>query len=249
MTDARDRQTAIASASPENTMLHSDPIAALTPEVIGWRRHIHAYPDLGFNEHSTARFVAEHLRSFGLEVHEGIGGTGVVGVLRSGSGSGAIAIRAELDALPVVERSCLSDASRNNGVMQACGHDGHTAMGLGAAQLLSRSPRLALSISFSNQPRRTKAGACDDRGRPVQALSHRGDVRRTQPAWGAFGTIAVRMGPMMAAVDNFELSFERSGAHAAIIEATIPSSQLAALLGLFNALSAGPLMTAHSARG
>ncbi|MER8408183.1 hypothetical protein [Mesorhizobium sp. M0185] len=87
-------------------MLHNDPVAALTPEVIGWRHHIHANPELAFNEYETARFVAEKLRSFGVdEVHEGIGGTGVVGVLRSGAGTCAIGLRAELDALPVLEKT------------------------------------------------------------------------------------------------------------------------------------------------
>ena len=90
-------------------MLHNDPIAALTPEVIDWRHHIHANPELGFDEHETARFVADKLRAFGLdEVHEGIGGTGVVGVLRSGTGTRAIGLRAELDALPVVEKTGLA---------------------------------------------------------------------------------------------------------------------------------------------
>jgi amidohydrolase len=124
----------------ENAMLQNDPIAALTPEVIAWRHHIHANPELGFAEHETARFVAEKLRSFGFdEVHEGIGRTGVVGVLRNGAGKRAIGLRAELDALPVLEKTGLSYASRTDGVMHACGHDGHTAMLLGAARLLSET--------------------------------------------------------------------------------------------------------------
>ena len=90
-------------------MLHNDPVAAVVPEVIAWRHRIHANPELGFQEHETARFVAEQLRSFGFdEVHEGIGGTGVVGVLRGGSGARAIGLRAELDALPVVEKTGLA---------------------------------------------------------------------------------------------------------------------------------------------
>ena len=88
-------------------MLHQDPIAAITPEVVGWRHHLHAHPELGFREHETARFVADKLRSFGLEVHQGIAGTGVVGVLKAGSGSRAIGLRAELDALPVLERAAI----------------------------------------------------------------------------------------------------------------------------------------------
>ncbi len=79
-------------------MLHNDPVAAVTPEVVAWRHRIHANPELGFQEHATAAFVAEQLRGFGLEVHEGLGGTGVVGVLRQGSSGRAIGLRAELDA-------------------------------------------------------------------------------------------------------------------------------------------------------
>jgi hippurate hydrolase len=199
-------------------MLHNDPIATLTPKVVAWRHHIHAHPELGFNEHETARFVAEHLRSFGLEVHEGIGGTGVIGVLRSGSGSRAIGIRAELDALPVVERSNLSYTSRNDGVMHACGHDGHTAMLLGAAKLLSQSPQFDGTVYFVFQPAEENEGG--SMRMIADGLFKRFPVEAMYAVhnWpGApFGTIAVRVGPMMAAVDNFELSFEGDGAHAAM---------------------------------
>ena len=133
-------------------MLHNDPIAAITPEVIGWRHRIHANPELGFHEHQTARFVADQMRSFGLEVHEGIGGTGVVGVLRSGSAQRSIGFRAELDALPIVERSGKLYTSRNQGVMHACGHDGHAAMLLGAAKLLSEQPDFDGVLHFVFQP-------------------------------------------------------------------------------------------------
>jgi len=86
-------------------MLHNDPVAAVAPEVIAWRHAIHAHPELGFQEHRTAAFVADRLRSFGIEVHEGIAGTGIVGVLRKGTGSRSIGLRAELDALPILEQA------------------------------------------------------------------------------------------------------------------------------------------------
>ncbi len=199
-------------------MIPNDPIAAITPEVIAWRHHIHANPELGFREHETARFVAERLRSFGLEVHEGIGGTGVIGVLRNGSGPRAIGLRAELDALPVVERSGLSYASRNEGVMHACGHDGHTAMLLGAAKLLSQSPNFDGTVYFVFQPAEENEGGSmrmiEDglfKRFPVEAVYAVHNWPGT-----ALGTIATRAGPMMAAVDNFELTFEGDGAHAAM---------------------------------
>ncbi|TJW03781.1 MAG: amidohydrolase [Mesorhizobium sp.] len=200
-------------------MLHNDPVAALTPEVIGWRRHIHANPELGFNEHETARFVADRLRAFGLdEVHEGIGGTGVVGVLRSGSGRRAIGLRAELDALPVIEKTGLLYASKKEGVMHACGHDGHTSMLLGAAKLLSDTRAFDGTVYFIFQP------AEENEGGSMRMIEDR--VFARFPVEGVYavhnwpgvplGTIATRTGPMMAAVDNFELSFEGTGAHAAM---------------------------------
>jgi len=200
-------------------MLHNDPIAALTPEVIGWRHHIHANPELGFNEHETARFVAEKLRSFGFdEVHEGIGGTGVVGVLRSGTGTRGIGLRAELDALPVIERTGLPYASRNEGVMHACGHDGHTAMLLGAAKLLSDSRAFDGTVNFIFQPAEENEGGSmrmiEDgmfRRFPVEAVY----AVHNWPGL-ASGTIAARVGAQMAAVDNFELTFAGLGAHAAM---------------------------------
>ncbi|TIU59691.1 MAG: amidohydrolase, partial [Mesorhizobium sp.] len=137
----------------------NDPITALTPEVVAWRHHIHSNPELGFNEHETARFVTEKLRSFSLdEVHEAIGGTGVVGVLRGGTGARAIGLRAELDALPVLEKTGLPYASRNAGVMHACGHDGHTAMLLGAARLLSQSRAFNGTVYFIFQPAEENEG-------------------------------------------------------------------------------------------
>ena len=199
-------------------MLHNDPISAITPEVLEWRHHIHANPELGLQEHETACFVAERLRSFGLDVHEGIGGTGVVGVLRRGSGKRAIGLRAELDALPVFERTGLPYASRKPGIMHACGHDGHTAMLLGAAKLLSQSSTFDGTVAFVFQPAEENDGGSmrmiDDKllaRFPVEAVY----AVHNWPGL-AFGTIATRVGPMMAAVDRFELRFSGTGAHAAM---------------------------------
>ena len=199
-------------------MLPNDPITALTPEIIAWRHHIHANPELGLEERETARFVAETLRSFGLEVHKGVGGTGVVGVLRNGDGARAIGLRAELDALPVIELSSVPYASTKPGIMHACGHDGHTAMLLGAAKLLSQSRDFDGTVYFIFQPAEENDGGgmrmINDglfERFPMQAVH----AVHNWPGL-AFGTIAVRTGPMMAAVDTFELSFCGTGAHAAM---------------------------------
>ncbi|MBN8941986.1 MAG: amidohydrolase [Rhizobiales bacterium] len=199
-------------------MRHNDPVAAVTPEVIAWRHRIHAHPELGFQEHETARFVAAQLRSFGLEVHEGIGGTGVVGVLKSGTGKRAIALRAELDALPVTERTGLAYASTKEGVMHACGHDGHTAMLLGAAKLLSEKPDFDGTVHFVFQPAEENEGGSM---RMIEAgLFERFPVEAVYAVhnWPGlpFGTIATRVGAQMAAVDNFELRFTGTGAHVAM---------------------------------
>ncbi|MER8591766.1 amidohydrolase [Mesorhizobium sp. M1182] len=200
-------------------MLHNDPVAALTPEVIGWRHHLHANPELAFNEYETARFVAEKLRSFGVdEVHEGIGGTGVVGVLRSGGGARAIGLRAELDALPVLEKTGLAYASRKEAVMHACGHDGHTAMLLGAAKLLSQSRAFDGAVTFIFQPAEENEGGSM---RMIEdGLFKRFPVKAVYAVhnWPGvrLGTIAARTGAQMAAVDNFELTFQGLGAHAAM---------------------------------
>ena len=199
-------------------MPHNDPIAAVTADVITWRHRIHAHPELGFQEHATSRFVADQLRAFGLEVHEGIGGTGVVGVLRHGSSGRAIGLRAELDALPIVERSGKPYASANEGVMHACGHDGHTAMLLGAARLLSQQPDFDGVLHFIFQPAEENLGGgirmigdgLFDRF-PMEAVY----AVHNWPGLAA-GTIALQVGPMMAAVDNFELRFMGTGAHAAM---------------------------------
>ncbi|MDQ0390715.1 M20 aminoacylase family protein [Labrys monachus] len=199
-------------------MLPQDPITAITPEVVGWRHHLHAHPELGFQEHETARFVAEKLRSFGLEVHQGIAGTGVVGVLKAGSGSRAVGLRAELDALPVLERANVAYASANPGVMHACGHDGHTAMLLGAAKLLSRRPDFDGTAVFMFQPAEENEGG----GRRMieEGMLERFPVEAVYAVhnWPGVrvGAIAARVGPQMAAVDGFEVSFEGTGAHVAM---------------------------------
>ncbi|MCA2012304.1 amidohydrolase [Cereibacter sphaeroides] len=111
-----------------------------TETMRAWRQHLHENPELGFEETQTSAFVAEKLESFGFEVHRGIGTTGVVGVMRLGEGNAGprIGLRADMDALPITEATGLPYASRNPGVMHACGHDGHTTMLLGAAELMAR---------------------------------------------------------------------------------------------------------------
>jgi hippurate hydrolase len=122
------------------------------PDLIAVRRDIHAHPELGFQERRTADLVAEQLASFGIEVHRGIGGTGVVGVLRAGNAPGAVGLRADMDALPIQEANQFAHASRTPGVMHACGHDGHTTMLLGAARYLAETRQFSGTVHFIFQP-------------------------------------------------------------------------------------------------
>ena len=142
-------------------------IEALAGEVAGWRREIHRHPGVGFDVGPTASFVAEKLRAFGLdEVLEGVGRTGVVGVLRGRrGGERAVALRADMDALPIHEQTNLGHASRESGKMHACGHDGHTAMLLGAAKYLSETKRFSGAVNFIFQPGEEGCGSCSSRPR------------------------------------------------------------------------------------
>src|SRR5215470_405276 len=116
------------------------------------RRDIHAHPELGLEEHRTADVVARKLEEWGIEVHRNVGATGVVGVLRSGNGEATIGLRADMDALPIVEANDLPYASRNHGKMHACGHDGHTTMLLGAARYLAETRNFDGTAVFIFQP-------------------------------------------------------------------------------------------------
>jgi hippurate hydrolase len=187
------------------------------PEFVAWRRHLHAHPELAFEEKETAAFIAEKLREFGLEVHEKIGGTGVVGVLRRGNGP-MVGLRADIDALPIAEATGLPYASQTQGKMHACGHDGHTAMLLGAACILSEAPPENGSIAFIFQPAEENEGGGramveDGLFRDFPAASVYG--MHNWPGLPA-GQFAVHAGPVMAAYDTFEAIVEGQGSHGAM---------------------------------
>jgi hippurate hydrolase len=193
-------------------------VAALIPEMKEWRHHIHAHPETAFEEQATAALVAEKLESFGLEVHRGLAGTGVVGILRHGAGKSGIGLRADLDALHIAERSGVPYASRNPGRMHACGHDGHTTMLLGAARALARRRKLDGTVYFIFQPAEENEGG----GRVMveQGLFERFPMRAVYglhnwPRLSA-GTFAMRPGPLMGAYDVFEIVATGKGAHAAM---------------------------------
>jgi hippurate hydrolase len=121
-------------------------------DMIAWRHDVHKHPELGFREERTADKVAALLEEFGLEVHRGVGGTGVIGVLRRGQGNRAIGLRADMDALPIQEANDFPHRSVNDGVFHGCGHDGHTAMLLGSAKCLADEGRFDGTVYFIFQP-------------------------------------------------------------------------------------------------
>lgn len=196
----------------------NDRVAEIAPEVIAWRKHIHANPELGFAEHRTAAFVAAKLSEFGLAVHADVSRTAVVATLTKGSGKRAIALRAELDALPIEEMADIDYRSKTEGVMHACGHDGHTAILLGTAKLLAESGDFDGTVVFIFQPAEEVVGG----GRKMieDGLLKRFPVEKVFAIhnWPGFpkGHVGVLSGPQMAAVDDFEIRFHGSGCHAAM---------------------------------
>ena len=191
--------------------------SATVAEAASWRRHIHSRPEFGFEVAGTAAFVADKLGSFGIEVHDDVGG-GVVGVLCRGSGRRKIGLRADMDALQITELNSFAHASRNPGLMHACGHDGHTAMLLGAAKRLAERQDFDATVSFVFQP-------AEEHGRGARAMIEAGLFERFQideiyalhnlPGLPV-GKFATRDGPMAAAEDNFEIELRGTGGHAAL---------------------------------
>ena len=197
---------------------HAADTAALVPGWVRWRHALHRDPELGFAEHRTARRVARLLGAFGLQVHEGLGGTGVVASLRVGRGTRAIGLRADMDALALNEDTPQrAHASRRAGCMHACGHDGHMAMLLGAAQLLAARRDFDGTVHFVFQP-------AEEHGRGARAMLDDGLLQRfpADEIYAAHnipglpaGHIATRAGAIMAAEDNFEIRIDGRGGHAA----------------------------------
>ena len=192
-------------------------IAGLAQEMTDWRRDIHAHPELGFEELRTAEIVATKLAGFGLEVHRGIGKTGVVGVLRAGSARRSLGLRADMDALPIVEANTFAHRSTQAGRMHACGHDGHTAMLLGAARYLAETRAFDGVVNFIFQPAEEGIGGA--RAMIADGLFEKFPCEaifgmHNRPGL-ALGKFAVRAGPMMAGGAYFDIHITGRGAHGA----------------------------------
>jgi len=199
-------------------MTIANDLQQLHAEMREWRRHLHQHPETAYEEVETARFVAEKLKTFGLAVHQGLGKTGVVATLSSGDGKRMIGLRADMDALFIEEKNTFSHKSEYHGKMHACGHDGHTAMLLGAARLLAEKPNFNGTVVFIFQPAEEgRAGAkqmLDDglfEQFPVEqvfGMHNFPDI--------PVGHFAVKPGPMMASFDCFEIRVQGRATHAAM---------------------------------
>lgn len=194
-------------------------IADYEAELTEWRRHLHQHPELAYEEVETASFVARHLRAFGVdEVHEGIGKTGVVAVIRAGTSDRRIGLRADMDALPISEATAAAHASRHPGRMHACGHDGHTTMLLGAAKYLAETRNFDGTVCLVFQP--AEEGRAGARAMLDDGLLQRFPVAEIYGLhnWPAMplGEFAMCEGPAMAASDEFRITVKGKGCHAAM---------------------------------
>lgn len=188
----------------------------LQAQMTEWRRDFHRHPEFGFEESRTAGIVAAKLREFGIDVAEGIGGTGVVGTLKRGTSNRAIALRADMDALRITEATGKDYASVNPGTMHACGHDGHTAMLLGAAKLLAEEGGFDGTVRFIFQP-------AEEWGKGALAMLDDGLMERFpfEEIFGIHnmpghdvGVFRTKAGAFMSAEDNFEIVLKGVGGHA-----------------------------------
>jgi amidohydrolase len=193
-------------------------IAGYTEELVAIRRDIHAHPEIGFEEERTSELVSKKLSSWGIEVHRGIGRTGVVGILQGQAGTRRIGLRADMDALPMQEETGLAFRSNNPGRFHGCGHDGHTTMLLGAARYLAETRDFEGTAVFVFQPAEEGLGgaramiadglfehfACDE----IYAMHNTPDLPQ--------GSVAVGPGPAMAGADFFDVTITGRGSHGAM---------------------------------
>jgi len=196
-------------------------VQQISENIITTRRDIHKHPELSFKEFRTAKLVAEKLNSLGILVKEGVGKTGVVGDLKGDLDGPTIALRADMDALPIQETGDVSYKSINDGIMHACGHDAHVAMLLGTAEIISQQKHLIKGcVRFIFQPAEEGLGG-------ARFMIADGALDGVDQIYGAHvwnyqqsGTIGIRTGPFMAAADEFEMTINGKGGHGAAPQGT-----------------------------
>ncbi|WP_322888895.1 MULTISPECIES: M20 aminoacylase family protein [unclassified Yoonia] len=212
-------------------------IADYAEEMTGWRKHLHAHPELRFDCHKTAAFVAEKLRAFGVdEIHEGIATSGIVAII-NGQGAGrTIGLRADMDALPMEEVTGLDYASTVKGAMHACGHDGHTTMLLGAAKYLAETRNFTGRVALIFQPAEESGGGAEVMvNEGILDMFDVAEVYALHNAPGtAVGAFYTTPGPIMAAVDTFHIHVQGRGGHGAMPHET--ADPVVACVGIVSAI-------------
>jgi hippurate hydrolase len=221
-------------------------IAEFHKDMSAWRQDIHAHPETAFEEHRTSAIVADKLESFGVEVHKGLAGTGIVGTLSTGDGP-TIGLRADMDALHIDELNDFDHKSTHDGKMHACGHDGHTTMLLGAARYLAETKRFKGTVRFIFQPAEENEGG----GRKMveDGLFEKLPVDKVfgMHNWPGMplGAMAMTAGPQMAAVDRFTITVKGQGFHGAMpnlgVDAVLTAAEIVLALQSICARKTDPL--------
>ena len=226
-------------------------IAEFQDEMTAWRHHIHQHPETAFEEYQTSDYVALRLHEFGLDVHRGLAGTGVIGTLEGEKGGGpAIGLRADMDALDIQENNEIAYKSENPGKMHACGHDGHSTMLLGAAKYLAETRNFAGTVHFIFQPAEENEGG-------GQVMIEEGLFNKfpVESVYGMHnmpgipaGEFAIRPGPIMASFDIFEITLNGTGTHAALPQlgrdSIVAGAQLVTTLQAITSRTVSPFDTA-----
>jgi amidohydrolase len=211
------------SGEGDGVMTVKETLQSLYPDMVRWRRHLHRHPELSFQEHETSRMVADLLESWGLEVRRGIAGTGVLARLEGGIPGRTIALRADMDALPIQDGKACDYASRVPGVMHACGHDGHTAELLAVARYYSlhREETQGTRVFLFQPGEEVLPGG-------ARAMIEEGALDGVDAVFGVhlwsllpYGVVATRPGPMMASPDEFDLEIIGKGGHAGLPHASV----------------------------
>jgi amidohydrolase len=203
-----------------------DEIQAIQPQLTEWRRAIHQRPELGFKEHLTAEFVSKKLKQWGIEHQTGIAQTGIVATIAGHRPGPVLAIRADMDALPIQEENQVPYRSQHDGVMHACGHDGHTAIALGTAYYLSQHPeRFAGTVKLIIQPAEEGPGGAKPMIEAGALRNPDVDAIIGLHLWNnlPLGTIGIRDGALMAAVETFDCTIQGKGGHGALPHQTVDS--------------------------
>ena len=212
-------------------------IADFTPDMTAWRRHLHTIPELMFECHQTAAFVVERLREFGItEIHEGIATTGIVAIIEGQGDGPTIGLRADMDALPMQEETGLPYASMVDGMMHACGHDGHTTMLLGAARYLAETRNFKGRVALIFQPAEENGGGGEVMVK--EGILDTFDIKEVYALHNApgveVGNFYTTPGPIMAAADSFDIHIVGNGGHGAMPHAT--TDPIMAAVGIANAI-------------